>query len=96
MHTSGDVVMGGQVEGKPSFGLGVRPKNTYLFECRDLDGNLKWTEQVENLTVTQGLNDNLTKYFKGSSYTATWFVGLIDNASFSALAAGDTAAQIGS
>ncbi len=74
-------------------GLAIR--NVYKFEARDKDGNLKWIEEVPNLTVTQGLNDLLTKYFKGSAYTAAWFCGLIDNASFSALAAGDTAAQIG-
>lgn len=56
---------------------------------------LIWAEEVRNLVTTQGLNDVLTKYFKGSSYTAAWFMGLVNNASFSAFAAGDTAAQIG-
>lgn len=69
-------------------------KNTYRFECHDKFGNLKWVEEVPNIVVTQGLNDLLTKYLKGSSYTATWYVGLIDNASFGALAATDTAAKI--
>jgi len=53
-----------------------------------------WTETVENLTTTEGLNDLLNKYFKGSTYTATWYCGLVDNAGFTAYAAGDTAAQI--
>lgn len=75
-------------------GLGLRIRNIYRFEARDREGRVKWVEEVPNLTVTQGLNDLLTKYFKGSSYTAAWFCGLINNASFSALAAGDTAAQI--
>lgn len=76
-------------------GLGMAAHNIYRFEARDALGNLKWVEEVRNLTVTEGLNDILTQYFKGSSYTAGWFVGLINNAGFSALAAGDTAAQIG-
>lgn len=76
-------------------GLGFMAHNIYRFEARDALGNLKWVEEVRNLTVTEGLNDILTQYFKGSSYTAGWFVGLINNAGFSALAAGDTAAQIG-
>jgi hypothetical protein len=53
-----------------------------------------WEKTITNLVPTAGLNDSLTKYFKGSAYTATWFVGLIDNANFSALAATDTAAKI--
>lgn len=68
--------------------------NEYTIECRDKNGKFKWKEVVKNLVTNQGLNDLLDKYFKGSSYTAGWFVGLIDNASFTAIAAGDTAAQI--
>lgn len=68
-------------------------KNTYRFECFDALGNLKWVEEVPNLVVDAGINDLLTQYFKGSAYTAAFFVGLIDNASFSAIAAADTMAS---
>jgi hypothetical protein len=51
-------------------------RNTYRFECRDRFGKLKWVEEIENLVTTEGLNDALTQYFKGSGYTASWFVGL--------------------
>jgi hypothetical protein len=77
------------------FRFGVKLKNTYRFECRDAEGNLLWVDGFTNLTTTQGLNDLLSKYFKGSAYTAAWFVGLVDNAGFSAFAGTDTAAQIG-
>jgi hypothetical protein len=70
-------------------------RNVYRVECHGADGKLKWVEERVNLVTTEGKNDVLTKYFKGSSYTAGWYVGLINNAGFSALAAGDTAAQIG-
>lgn len=50
----------------------------------------KWVEDIDNLVTTAGKNDLLTNYFKGSSYTAAFYVGLVDNASFSAYAAGDT------
>lgn len=62
-------------------------------ECRGADGALKWTEDVHNLVTTAGKNDILTQYFKGSAYTAAWFVGLVDNAGFTAYAAGDTMAS---
>lgn len=39
--------------------------------------HLAWREAFDNLVVTAGLNDILTKYFKGSSYTAAWYVGLV-------------------
>ena len=69
------------------------PRFHYDVECVGADGQVKWRESIDNLVVTAGKNDLLTNYFKGSSYTASFFVGLIDNASFSAIAAGDTAAS---
>lgn len=62
----------------------------YLVECYAADGSLKWQEVIENLVVTQGRNDMLDKYLSGSSYTASWFMGLISSVSYSAIAAGDT------
>lgn len=68
--------------------------NHWKFEGRDIDGTLLWVEEFDNLITTEGLIDILNKYLQGVSYSAAWFVGLIDNASFTALAEGDTAAQI--
>jgi hypothetical protein len=53
-----------------------------------------WEEEIHNLVTTQGKNDQLTQYFKGSAYTAAFFIGLVNNAGFTAYAVGDTAAQI--
>jgi len=61
----------------------------YDVKCLDVDGNVKWEDEIKNLVVTVGKNDLLTKYFKGAAYTATWYMGLVDNASFSAYALGD-------
>lgn len=52
------------------------PRFRYQIECVGSDGEVKWTEDVENLVVTVGKNDLLDKYFKGSAYTASWFLGL--------------------
>ena len=45
--------------------------------CYDKDGNLKWEENFHNLVVNEGLQDLNNKYFKGSSYTAAWYLGLV-------------------
>jgi len=68
--------------------------NEYTFSCYDGSGNLRWEEIVNNLVTNEGLDDWLDKYLKGSSYTASWFVGLVDAANFSALAATDVASNI--
>jgi hypothetical protein len=62
-------------------------RNEYIVECFDKDGNLKWREDVFNLVHNAGLDDVLDKYFKGSSYTAGWFIGLKGAGT---IAAGDT------
>ena len=53
----------------------------------------KWIDDHYNLVTTVGGNDALTNEFKGSSYTAAWYVLLVDNASFSAYNAADTSAS---
>ena len=62
-------------------------------ELAAIPTEVKWEEANCNLITTVGKNNILDNHFTGSSYTATWFVGLIDNASFTALAAADTAAS---
>lgn len=73
----------------------LRLSGVYTFECRDAQGRLKWRDSLTNLVTTVGKNDLLDKYLEGSSYTAAWYLGLIDNAGYTAVAAGDTAASHG-
>lgn len=78
--------------GSVAFPVGaVVPSTLYVFECWRPDGSLRWREEVPNLVVNEGLNDLLDKYFKGSTYTASHFVGLTQGSP--TFAAGDTLAS---
>jgi len=65
----------------------------FSIECRDAEGNLKWSEALHNLVVNEGLQDMNTKYFSGSAYTATWFIGLYGAGASNTPNASDTAAS---
>jgi len=70
---------------------GARGGGVFFVECYDKEGNLKWKEESKNLVVNVGLKDMNDKYFSGSSYTATWYLGLITGpGSGTTIAAGDT------
>ena len=60
----------------------------YEVVAHDRHGNELWRESVPNLVTTAGLNDSLTQHFKGSSYTAAWYVGI--TAGSPTFAVGDT------
>jgi len=62
----------------------------YHVECRDAQGNLKWTEEFPNLVNAIGKELMLDTLLKGSSYSVTGpYLGLIDGAG-STFAASDT------
>lgn len=61
--------------------------------CFDAEGKPKWTDDFTNLVTTQGLNHLLSTVFAGGTAAATWYIGLISSAGYSALAAGDTLAS---
>lgn len=64
----------------------VKVAHRYTFEAFR-DGKLLWREVIDNLVVTEGLNDILSKYYKGSAYTAAHYLGLKGSGT---IAAGDT------
>ena len=68
----------------------IKITGRYDVKCLGADGSLKWEDAIENLVVTVGKNDLLDKYFSGFGYNAIWYMGLVDNTSFSAYAATDT------
>lgn len=82
--TQADLVRGG------ISGEFIKACGFYTVECFKSDGSLRWKDTIENLIVNAGLDDILDKYWKGSSYTAAHYVGLLQIAGSPAVAAADT------
>jgi hypothetical protein len=71
----------------------VAAGGVFTVTCIGSDGQVKWEESLKNLVVNAGLKDMNDKYFTGSSYTATWYIGLYGAAASNDPAASDTAAS---
>jgi hypothetical protein len=68
----------------------------FEFECYDkVHGNLKWRATAKNAVTTAGLNDILNRYLGSTAKATAFYVGLIRDDNYSALAAGDTMASHG-
>ena len=79
---------------KSGFGEHSKAGGVFHVQCFDSEGNLKWEDQMHNLVVNVGLQDMNTKYFKGSSYTAAFYLGLVTGpGSGTTYAAADTLAS---
>lgn len=68
-------------------------KGRFVVEHRGIDGKLKGTYEFPNGIVDEGMNHILDTQFTGSTQVATWYIGLVDNAGFSAFADADTLAS---
>jgi hypothetical protein len=60
----------------------------------DIPRELVWRDVIHNLVTTEGKNAALTHMLKGSAYTASQALGLIEDTGYSAIAAGNTAGSI--
>lgn len=65
------------------------PRARFDVVCVGPDGRERWRDAAGNLVVTQGCTDLLERYFRGSSYTASWYLLLKGSGT---VAAGDTLA----
>lgn len=81
------------VESKAAPNECLRAGGVFHVQCFDKDGNLKWEEKSHNLVVNVGLQDMNTKYFTGSGYTASWFIGLVNASPTPTYAGADTMAS---
>lgn len=73
---SGDAASAGLVA-KTGFSSAAHGGGVYHVQCFDKEGNLKWEDSMHNLVVNEGLQEMNTQYFKGSTYTAAFYLGLI-------------------
>jgi hypothetical protein len=89
---AGDM-LGVSVPGNGSTGDKVSAGGVFTVQCFDAAGNLKWETSKHNLVVNVGLKDMNDKYFTGSGYTATWYLGLYGAALTNDPAASDTMAS---
>ena len=91
--TSTDTVSAGLVA-RTGADSGARAGGVFHVQCFDKDGNLKWSTSEHNLVVNQGLQDMNTQYFKGSTYSAAFYLGLVTGpGSGTTFAAADTLAS---
>lgn len=62
----------------------------FNFRCRNKDGSIAWEERVKNGVTDAFLSHLLSSVVGGGTQVTTWYLGLINNAAFSALSAADT------
>lgn len=89
---SSDLV-GGKVSKSQNTKEGLRGGGVFTVECRDKDGNVKWVEKSKNLVVNVGLAYMNEQFFKGSSYSAAWYVGIYGPAATNDPSSADTMAS---
>jgi hypothetical protein len=68
----------------------ARACGKYFAECRDKDGNLKWTAEGDNLVVNAGLQYMAGVALTSTAQITTWYVGLYGAAASNTPAASDT------
>lgn len=84
----------GAVVRKTGFAEGAAAGGVFTVTCFDNNGTQKWVDIAPNLVVNTGLQDMNTKYFKGSTYTAAFYLGLIgDTSANTTFSGGDTLAS---
>lgn len=72
--------------------IGIRQH--WHVECVRPDGSIRWVDEGDNLITNEGLAHILDKFYKGSAYTTSLHVGLIDLTGYTAIANDDTYADI--
>lgn len=76
-------------------GIQTAPTNFLLggifnVECVDSEGRVRWQAKAKNGVTDVGAQSNLNVYFGGATQITTWYIGLVDNAGYTAFAFTDT------
>jgi hypothetical protein len=78
----------------PKSGDSASAGGVYTVTCVGPDGVEKWSDTFHNLVVNEGLQYMNQTFFKGSGYTAVWYLGLVTGpGSGTTYAAGNTLAS---
>ena len=68
----------------------MKLKGEYIVDCKDKNGNWKWSEQIHNIVTTTGITHLMGRGLTTAvAATSIWYVGLI-NTSASAVADANT------
>lgn len=65
-------------------------RGEWLITCCDPDGRLVKATRFPNIIMTAGRNYMLDAALRGQTAITTWYAGIIDNGSFTKIAAADT------
>lgn len=76
----------------PGNGDSIKPRGLFKVEAWKPNGDLRWRQLVPNGVTNVGYNLMLDSTFRSDQITpiVLWYIGLISNQSYTALAAGDT------
>jgi hypothetical protein len=61
----------------------------FTVHCYGPDGRLKWRDRAANLIVNAGLDYTLQTTLRQQTQVSAWYMGLVDNAGFTAFNGGD-------
>jgi len=57
----------------------INPSGYYITKCYDKDGNLKWSDYIQNVVTDQGRNHMLGVQFKSVTQVTAWYIGMISS-----------------